>query len=66
MRGSLRKRGAGWQLRVVTGIDLGTSKRSFDNKSVRETRRESEREFTRMVWQPTTRGGALWLQPVSS
>src|SRR5215831_12521315 len=49
MRGSLRKRGDSWQLRVYLGVDPATGKKAYCSRSIRGTKREAERELTKMV-----------------
>ncbi len=49
MQGSLRRRGAAWQLRVYTGRDAVTGHKRWVTRTVRGTRRQAERELAAMV-----------------
>lgn len=48
MRGSIRRKGKGWQLRVYLGVD-GTGVKRYRTQTVRGTKREAERVLRTMV-----------------
>jgi integrase len=56
MRGSLRKRGNSWQLRVFLGVDETTGKKTYTNKTIHGTKKEAERELNRIVREVDTGG----------
>lgn len=51
MRGYMRQRGTGWELRVFLGNDPGTGKKLYATKTVRGDKREAQRALAEMVAQ---------------
>jgi integrase len=49
MKGSLRRRGASWQLRAYAGRDVVTGHKRWVTRTVRGTRRDAERELAALV-----------------
>ena len=49
MRGHIRKRGARWHVQVYLGRDDATGKKRYRQRAVRGTRKDAERELTRLI-----------------
>ena len=49
MRGSMRQRGRGWELRVFLGLEPGTGKKLYATKTARGGKREAQQALAEMV-----------------
>ena len=56
MRGFIRRRGDAWELRVFLGVDAVTGRKRYVNKTVRDGRREADRELLDRRSRPSTAG----------
>jgi len=52
MKGSLRQRGAAWELRVYLGHDPLTGKKRYTTQTVRGGKREAQTALAAMVTEP--------------